>query len=357
LLLVCVVFCDPVAAQDVSPSAGERTEGATSVAPNASLVSPHLFAAPDAWLTQQPTAPAPPPSDERRRRRPSMVGYINDPTIGSQVRFRFDTGTGINAADRAEFFYAKCGCYRGLPPTDAAFDPDAPGPPGIATDIDFQQLYLQAEYGFSDRVSLYGELPVRWISPQSFVPGAGVFGDQSGISDLRAGLKWGAVANERQLLTVQLQGDFPTGDAGQGLGVDHFSFEPALLYHGSVNERVNLEGQFGLVLPVGGADGLATTEESFAGNVIYYGIGPSFEVYSSDALRFAPVVELVGWHVLSGFQTSTLSEADGTNIVNLKIGARAIMAGRNSLYAGFGWALTDDEWYDNIFRLEYRLGF
>lgn len=286
-----------------------------------------------------------------------MVGYVNDATIGSQLRFRYDAGTGITAADRAEFFYAKCGCFRGLPADNAAFDPDAPGPPGIASDINFRQLYVQGEYAFNDRVSLYGELPVRWIDPQAFVPGAGVFGDQGGLSDLRAGLKWGAVADDRNLLTVQLQGDFPTGDAGKGLGVDHFSFEPALLYHGALNDRVNLEGQFGLVLPVGGSDGIATTEESFAGNILYYGIGPSFEVYSSDAFRFAPVVELVGWRVLSGFQTSTLSEADGVNVVNLKVGARAVMAGRNSVYAGFGWALTDEEWYDKIFRIEYRVGF
>jgi hypothetical protein len=287
-----------------------------------------------------------------------MVGYINDASIGSQLRLRFDSGIGIDSPDRAEFFYAKCGCFRGLPESHAAFDPDAPGPgTGIVTDMDFQQLYLMGEYGFGDRVSLYGELPVRWIRPQSFLPGTAPFDDQSGVSDLRAGVKFGALASDTQALTLQVQGNFPTGDAGKGLGVDHFSFEPALLYNGSANDRFHVEGQFGLVLPVGGSDGIATTEETFAGNVIYYGIGPSIEVYSGDAVRLAPVVELVGWHVLSGFQTSTLGEADGINVVNLKVGARLVLANRNSLYAGYGWALTDDEWYDSIFRVEYRVGF
>jgi hypothetical protein len=40
----------------------------------------------------------------------------------------------------------------------------------------------------------------------------------------------------------------------------------------------------------------------------------------------------------------------------LKIGARAIF-GQGSVYAGYGHALTDQDWYDNIFRFEYRYSF
>jgi len=310
-------------------------------------------------LTQQPTTPPPPPPPpERGRRRPSMVGYINDAGIQSQVRLRFDAGTGITAADRAEFFYAKCGCYRFLPADHPAFDPDAAGPgPGIANDLNFQQLYLQAELGLSDRLSVFGEVPIRWLQPQGFVPDTGSFSNQSGLSDVRAGLKLALVAQEDQFVTVQLQGNFPTGDGLKGLGVEHFSFEPALLYNQNLSDIVNLEAQFGAVLPSGGSDGIGTASEKFAGKVLYYGIGPSFELYRSDALRFAPVVELVGWHVIDGFQTSTLSEVDGVSIVNVKVGGRFEFRGRNSVYVGYGHALTDDVWYDDLFRLEYRYSF
>ena len=61
-------------------------------------------------------------------RRPSMVGYVDDATINSQIRVRFDAGQHTHYPDRAEFFYGKCGCYRGLPTTNAAYDPDAAGP-------------------------------------------------------------------------------------------------------------------------------------------------------------------------------------------------------------------------------------
>lgn len=67
------------------------------------------------WLQGSQPAQAPPrvPA-ERPRRRPSMVGYITDAGIQSQVRVRFDAGTEIDSPDRAEFFYPKCGCYRDL---------------------------------------------------------------------------------------------------------------------------------------------------------------------------------------------------------------------------------------------------
>ena len=58
-----------------------------------------------------------------------------------------------------------------------------------------------------------------------------------------------------------------------------------------------------------------------------------------------------------GNQTSAEgSDASGINIVNLKFGARAIF-GQGSVYAGYGHALTDHTWYDDIFRFEYRYSF
>jgi hypothetical protein len=52
-----------------------------------------------------------------------------------------------------------------------------------------------------------------------------------------------------------------------------------------------------------------------------------------------------------------VSPADGTNIVNLKVGARAIFDDSSSIYVGWGHALTDQLWYKNIIRVEYRYSF
>lgn len=312
--------------------------------------------------------PAPPPVQVRQadtRRRPSMVGYIEDATVRSQVRVRVDAGTNIDTPDRAEFFYAKCGCYQIDPPP--FFDPEAPGPgPGVPTSLNFQQFYVQGEYLFRDGVSLFAELPIRSIQPQGFLdfgPAYAPFPDASGLGDIRFGAKLALLAEEDRAVTLQARMSLPTGDAARGLGTSNVSLEPALLYQQAVTERLGIEAQFGAWLPFGGSEGVPTSgSDRFAGNVLFYGVGPAYDLVETDRVRFAPVLELVGWRVIGGAQTSCTPEGECTfttddNIVNLKFGARALVDGRHSVYVGYGRALTDAWWYRNVLRLEYRLGF
>jgi hypothetical protein len=344
---------------------------------------------PAAAAAQDPAQPEarkpepPPPPAERPRRRSSMVGYIDDAMIESQVRIRFESGFGNRAPDRAEFFYGKCGCLRDAVLEDvapAAFDPNAPGPgPGLANDIDFDQLLFEAEFVVGDRVSIFGELPFRWVQPRSFVPDtapSGGFGNQGGVGDLRAGVKVALAGSEDYVVTARLQAYFPTGDAGEALGTDHASLEPALLYHHRATDRFAIESQFGFWLPIGGSAAPGSgSDHGYAGNVLYYGIGPSYIVYDGPAVRVAPVIELVGWSVLDGFEALVpdmpsctvpgqlnppaclTADAGGTNIVNLKFGARFGFEPGSSIYVGYGHALTDKSWYDDILRLEYRYAF
>ena len=302
------------------------------------------------------------PSPSGRKRRGSMVGYIEDASIRTQFRIRVDGGWGIDSPDRAEFFYGKCGCYRGLAGTPL-FDPDAPGPgPGIVTNMNYQSLQVMGEFALSDRLSVFGALPVRSIKPQSFVPDTGSFGNQSGLGDVQFGAKLGLATDDRRDVTILLRATAPTGDSMKGLGTDHWSVEPALLYRQDLSDRVSIESQFGEWHPSGGSQGPLASDGKFAGDILYYGIGPSVDVVRTDAVRFTPVVELVGWHVFRGFETATLltpigGDASGINIVNLKIGARTTFANGSSVYLGFGKSLTNTDWYDKIFRLEFRAGF
>lgn len=314
----------------------------------------------------QVAAPQPPRATTWPRRRGSMVGYIEDPVVSSKVRVRFDVGLHSDTPDRAEFFYAKCGCYRDALVGDPTRDVNAAGPgPGQVTDLNFQQLYVQGEYAATDRFSAFAELPIRWLQPQSFAansvpPGRSSFGNQSGISDLRAGVKLALFDTPEQMLTAQVKAFFPTGDSRRGLGTDHASIEPALLYYQQVSDRAAVEFQVAVWIPFGGSDGVPTSiDDEFAGEILSYGIGPSFDLYRSGNVRFTPVVELVGWHVLSGFQTAVAADPDasGTNIVNLKFGARTSWGRGGSIYVGYGHALTEPDWYDDIFRLEYRFSF
>jgi hypothetical protein len=315
----------------------------------------------------QTQTPPPARTDSGARRRPSMVGYVNDSTIGSQLRVRFDSGFGLTSADRAEFFYAKYGWYAHQPTTFVNYDPDAPGPwPGLLASGNFNQLYLLGEYGLANnRASVFVELPIRWFLPQEWIPNRGVGEKSTGLSDIRFGGKLGLMSSEATQATALFQVTTPTGDPAKSLGTNHTSLEPALLLEHAVTDRFGVEGQFGAVFAVGGSAGLpASSPEKFSGNVLYYGIGPSFDVYSTSALRVAPVVELVGWSVLGGFRTTCGDEAcfleandPGGNIVNLKFGGRFVMQERSSIYVGFGKALTGEKWYDKIFRLEFRRSF
>jgi len=334
---IAVTFPMAAAAQDAAPSST-----ATSVAP--AIESPIAF---------QPA---------RTKRRGSMVGYIEDSTIRTQFRVRFDAGWGNDRPDRAEFFYAKCGCYI----FDAApfGDLEAPGPgPGVPTELSYRQLFFFGEYAVNERVSLFAELPIRTIEPEGFIdfgPPYDPFEGQTGLGDIRAGAKFSLMSLSDRQATLQMRVGLPSGDAAKGLGSDLVSLEPAFLYSHQINERVGLEAQFGAWLPFGGSAGVDSPDK-FSGQIIYYGIGPSFDLVSNDRARFSPVVELVGWRVINGFQTGCLEDLTCTydaddNIVSLKFGARTTVNDRHSFYVGYGVPLTSAQWYSKILRLEYRFG-
>ena len=312
----------------------------------------------------KPSKPKPDSDLDRQPIEGSMVGYIDNAIVGSEIRLRFDAGFDNDRPDRAEFFYPQCGCNGGTPLP--------PGPPsGLITHLNFQQLYMRAEYAPVQRLSVFFELPVRWIQPQNFVPNTGTFTNQAGISDVQAGFKFAFLASHERYLTFELSASFPSGDSAKGLGTNHYSVAPSLLYFQRLTDRWSFEGQIGDSHPIGGSSGPISPTgpvKDFAGDIFTYGLGPSYELYRGERLRFAPVLELVGWRVLGGLETNgELAErvpfvfpivpSDGTNIVNLKVGARTSIGAHNSIYVGFGQALTHELWYKHIVRLEYRYTF
>ncbi len=314
-------------------------------------------------------ASKPGPEVQRPRTEGSMVGYIENAIVGSQIRIRFDAGFNNDTPDLAEFFYAKCGCYKLLATAiPAAYDPNASGPgPGVPKDLNFQQLYLNAEYAPNRRFSAFSEIPFRWIQPQSFlaVPPFPGFANQGGISDVRAGIKIAILASSDRYLTAQFKTYGPSGHASKGLGTNHWSIEPAVLYFQKLSSRAALEAQLGEWHPIGGSAGVPIlTSKKFSGDVLFYGVGPSYELYRGERVRFAPVVELVGWRIMGGFQTQpggpilgAAADTSGTNIVNIKVGARTAFGRHNSIYAGYGRALASADWYKDLVRIEYRYSF
>ncbi len=274
----------------------------------------------------------------------SSVGYIDSALVRNQIRFRFDASYDNPTPDRAEFFYPQCGC----------FGPQARGPGDtgvIETGVDYQEFSMYAEtLLFSDMFSGFVELPFRLINPE-------VNDNTSGVSDLNFGVKAALLKSRSSALTFQLRTYVPTGDGSRGLGTEHVTLEPGLLFMKRYCNGATLEGEIRDFIPIDGTEG-------YAGNVLRYGLGISKTILDDGRFSITPVFETVAWSVLSGdVLTETGPESAETTIVNSKIGARFNLSPRcqgqasRSLYVGYGKALTDDRWYDDTLRMEYRFAF
>jgi hypothetical protein len=264
--------------------------------------------------------------------------YLDSAIPMSQFRLRYTAAYDDNRPDRAEYFYAKCGCF-----------PDGRGPRLAETSVDFQDISGYLEIAANNRLSGFLEVPFRFLNPDQNA-------NTAGFSDMNAGMKLALLADPCQYLTFQFRTYIPTGAASHGLGTGHPSVEPALLYWRQLTERLQVQAQVNDWIPISGTD--------FAGNVMEYGVGVSYEVYKSHGLRIAPVLEFVGWTVLNGKEfdatagpMGTTMDASGDTIVNGKFGVRFWFGERSTFYAGYGRALTGDVWYKDIFRVEYGINF
>lgn len=324
------------------PSAAPTPE---AVAPEKTPVQPPAPAAEPAIAPEQFAATG---GGESFAAVSSAVGYIDPAIPATRFRLRADAAYGDNRPDRAEFFYPKCGCFK-----IAGIDPKASGPPLTESSVDFQDISSYLEWAPTKQFSGFIEVPVRFLNPQ-------VNQNVNGLGDMNAGLKYAFIYCPEQVATFQFRTYIPTGDGDKGLGTNHVSLEPAILYYRQLTQRAALEAEFRDWIPVGGSD--------FAGNVMRYGIGASYQVVNRCKLRVAPVIEFVGWTVLSGKEsdfTGTTVDAAGDTIINAKVGVRtgigplneAGTMNRSDLYLGYGRALTGDVWYKDVVRLEYRLNY
>jgi hypothetical protein len=294
------------------------------------------------------------------------AAYLDSAIPRTEVRFRFDAYYDSNRPDRAEFFYAKCGCFRFV---STGADPNAKGPftlpkfdqngniiPNSALPnfhVDYQEIRSYIEVAYDSRFSAFLEVPVRFINPDA-TP------DFNGLGDINFGAKYAIIADCDQYVTAQLRMYTPTGDPFKGLGTNHWTVEPGLLYYRTLSERLSLQAQVEDWIPIGGTD--------FAGNVLNYGAGLTYAAFCGPSFRVSPVVELVGWTVLSGKELALdqgVRSSGGRTIVNAKVGLRFGLGdvsqpgllNQSDIYLGYGRALTGDFWYKDMLRAELRLRF
>jgi hypothetical protein len=290
-------------------------------------------------------------------------GYIDSAVTVNRLLLRYDAAQGCNRPDRAEYFYPQNGPNR------------AGGQP-----LNFQQLTTYLEYSPLPNLSGFFAMPARWVhipGAVSSIRGPGFHEWQpaqnfSGFSDLQLGFKYAFLADPEYYYTFQLRTYFPTGSGARGLGTAHASIEPGLLVYQRLTGRTLFLGQFEDWIPLYGSINtpdrppVTGAKQQFAGNVLTYGAGLMYNAWSNDNYRAAPLIEFVGWTVLSGLQEVTPGNnqsAKGDTIVNMKVGMVFALGDyisreglpplndRLNLYVGYGRALTGDVWYTDMFRL------
>jgi hypothetical protein len=123
-----------------------------------------------------------------------------------------------------------------------------------------------------------------------------------------------------------------------------------------MTDELAVFGEFRYWIPVDGTD--------FAGDILRYGVGANYLLYQNKNIQFRPILEFVGWTVLSGKETAALTptvfdirSARGDTIVNAKIGGRLNFGQYSQIYIGYGRALTGEVWYKDLLRVEYGLSF
>jgi hypothetical protein len=268
--------------------------------------------------------------------RDSSVGYIDNAIPGDQLRLRFDAAFNNPRPNRAEFFWPQG-------------RPGGPGLPLPEPRVDYQELTQYLEVAAGERLSGFVELPERFLQPE-------VNARHGGVGDLNAGFKYAFLYGPDLVSTFQLRTYVPTGDASRGLGTRHVSLEPSWLVYKPLTDRLGCEGEFRAWVPVGGTD--------FAGEVLRYGLGLHCDLFQAQNTRIIPVVELVGWTVLGGKETvvppaglPTVQGATGDSIFDVKVGVHLKVGTRGDFYTGYGRPLTGSRWYENVYRVEFRLFF
>ena len=266
----------------------------------------------------------------------TFVSFIDSAVPRNTVGLRFDAAYNNRQPMRATYLFAKGGV------------PNSVGFPLPETRVDTLELTSFAEYSLTPWLSFFMEGPYRWINPE-------VNANQSGGADMRYGLKVCTWSDENIIATIMLRIYQPSARY-ETLGTGHWSLEPGVLAAYRINPQLHLEGELRYWIPIGGSD--------FSGEVLRYGIGLSYGQRRPNGFWYMPVLEGIGWTVMSGksmvassVDNFIIQEAHNQTIANGYLGVRIGYAQNVDLYLGSGRSFTGHFWARDMYRFEVRLAY
>ena len=261
-------------------------------------------------------------------RLPFALSHIPASQPFNNLRIRSDFQYGWQFPNRAEYLWAA--------------PPKGPKTPEIG--LDLQEYSILMEVG-SETLSVGTELPLIWLNPT-------INPNTSGFGDMSVTTKLVLLKGQSLQLTQITRTHTPTGQASSGRGNGHVSMEPGLIGRYTRNERTMFHGMITLLFPIGG-------DPNFSGEVLEYSLGVARVWYESDQFAIIPTLESVNWAVLSGAKGIEANKISGDYISNLQPGVRFVFdrGGDLGLFeAGFGtgFSLTDNHFYQSLFRFDLR---
>lgn len=257
----------------------------------------------------------------------------------NNLRTRVDCAYNLERPDRAEYFWARPSSLTGL------------GPSIPERSVDYQDIRFQLEFG-GPKFSAATDIPIRILDPD-------LNPNTAGFGDMNLTTKLVLVDGKRWQITQYFRTYFNTGYFPRGLGTGHISIEPGFLARMKWSERTYFHSEIKFWVPTPG-------HLDHAGEVLKFGAGVSHVWFETDSFAAMPTLELVGWSVLDGLETSYPGgvpvEVDPEGILNIHPGIRFVRdadsdLGLFELGIGGGAAVTTNRWYESLLRIEARFSF
>lgn len=275
----------------------------------------------------------------------------------SQTRFRWDAGQGMKLPDRNEYFFAQAN-GTGLGPNPIAAqaqrtaeiqqtDPGyVPPPPTGINWVNYDDLSMYVETATKGgKFSMFVTSLYRSVDPD-------VVDRHAFFGDMDVGTK--SLVFDRELIQIsfQFRTYMPTGVSINGTGTGHFTIEPSILYNLKLFEDCYLEGQVTEWIPLGGSlydGGIFITHHSI--NKVIMKINPDVSVIATG--------ELNSWWFQAGMFTDPATllpkSSSGGRYYSLGPGIRINFRNIFDVGAGCAFAVSNNHWAEQLYRLEARL--
>lgn len=269
------------------------------------------------------------------KRVPVSLFEMDSTAASTVLRLRFDSAFGLEEPDRAEFYWAKVG---------------GRGPAMPERSVDYQDFTVYTETSMADgAMGIFTEIPIRVLEPS-------INDNTTGLADMNTGLKTVLMDQDAYQISMILRTFVPTGLPRRGLGTGHMSMEPGVLGRWQLDEQTWCHGELKYWFPIGG-------DPEFSGPIIRYGVGFTHVLaeWNEESVRrykaIIPTLEFIGWAVMDGMETNpdgTTSSPDPAGIFNVQPGVRVVCGKHMDFGVSAAFAATNEHWYDQLFRFEFR---